>query len=119
MSISLLGKKLKETRMEYALTAFFGIGLSSSRKILQELQINESMKPSSLSEDQISSLTVYLRDKIMIEAKLRNYLKERCLSLVKKGCYRGKRHVKRLPVRGQRTSTNAKTNKKLPRRYVL
>ena len=119
MSAMILGKGLKNSLIEYALTTFYGIGLTTSQRILTELKIPRSKRANDLSEMELSSLTHYLRDKISIEANLRNQVKTMCLELVKKGCYRGKRHVLKLPVRGQRTSTNARTNKRLGRRYVL
>lgn len=120
MKIELLGKELKDTPIVYSLrSSIYGIGLTISKEIIKKLNIDESKRPKDLSNAELHSLNTYVRDNVQIEADLRNKVKSNCLALVKKGCYRGKRHILKLPVRGQRTSTNAKTNKKLGRRYVL
>ena len=120
MSVKIMGKELPEIPMVYSLKrVFFGIGLTLSKEILDLLNIDWTIRPSKLNDQEINSLNVHLRDNLKIDSRLRNELSLKCLALVKKGCYRGLRHIAKLPVRGQNTSSNARTNKKLGRRYVI
>lgn len=93
-----------------ALTAIYGIGNSTSKKICQELEIDESIKLKDISETQLERL----RDEIakyVVEGDLRREISMNIKRLMDLGCYRGVRHRRGLPVRGQRTRTNARTRK--------
>lgn len=98
-------------RIEVALTYIYGIGPSLSKKICSQLSILKNIKVSSLSEDQFSQIREYINSNIKVEGDLRRSTSMNIKRLLDLGCYRGVRHRKRLPVRGQRTSTNARTRK--------
>lgn len=104
------GVDLPNKRMVVALTYIYGIGPATSKKILTQAGINESLRPDALTDDQISSL----RDIIggfRIEGELRSEIQLNIKRLMDLGNYRGLRHRRGLPVRGQRTKTNARTRK--------
>lgn len=99
-----------DKQLAYALTAVYGIGLSRAQTLLHELSISPIMKPSDLSTEQEN----LIREKIesfSIEGELRRQVASNIKRLKDIGSYRGTRHAKRLPVRGQRTKTNARTLK--------
>ena len=97
-------------RNEIALTYLYGIGRSLSRKILKETGINFDLKAKDLSEAQIKLIQNEIEKKgILIEGDLRRERAQNIKRLKEIGCYRGIRHIKRLPVRGQRTKTNSRT----------
>jgi small subunit ribosomal protein S13 len=100
-----------EKRVEIGLTYIFGIGRSRSNKILQEAKIDKDKKVKALSEDEISQIRQILEKKEKIEGELRTETTQNIKRLVDIGCYRGMRHRRRLPLRGQRTKTNARTRK--------
>jgi small subunit ribosomal protein S13 len=100
-----------EKRVEIGLTYIFGIGRSRSNKILQEAKIDKDKKVKALSEDEISQIRQILEKKEKIEGELRSETTQNIKRLVDIGCYRGMRHRRRLPLRGQRTKTNARTRK--------
>lgn len=100
----------KEKRIEVGLTAIFGIGRRLSRKILLDLKIDPNIKVKDLTEDQIAKLREGI-GKIATEGDLRRKVSMDIKRLQDTGTYRGFRHRKRLPVRGQRTRTNARTKK--------
>ena len=115
--MKIVGVQVKENLfLERSLTTIYGLGLSNVKKILLELQI-ENKITSALSEEELRSLNDYLRNKVMVESTLRNWEKENVMKKIKLGIYKGQRHIKKLPVRGQRTSTNASTNKLLGKRF--
>ena len=97
-------------RGEIALTYIFGIGLSTSKKILAATGINPDTRVRDLTEDEISILRAEI-DKYNVEGDLRRDIAYDIKRLIDIGCYRGVRHRKGLPVRGQRSKTNARTRK--------
>jgi small subunit ribosomal protein S13 len=108
----------KGKRIEIALTYIYGIGRSNAQKILHEAGIDWSIKSDQLTEGQITSIRKIIDEKYKVEGDLRRDLSMNIKRLIDLGTYRGLRHRKGLPVRGQRTSTNARTRKG-PRRAVM
>jgi small subunit ribosomal protein S13 len=105
-------------RMEVALTYIYGIGRSASQKILTEAGVDWNAKSDDLTEGQITSLRKIIDENHKVEGDLRRDISMNIKRLMDLGAYRGLRHRKGLPVRGQRTSTNARTRKG-PRRAVV
>ncbi len=101
----------KNKRIEIGLTYIYGIGKSSSRRILEKLAIDTETKTDHLTEDQVSSIRKVIDNEYKVEGELRTEVSMNIKRLMDLGCYRGLRHRKSLPVRGQRTSTNARTRK--------
>ena len=101
----------REKRVEIGLTAIFGIGRKSSNDILAATGINPDTRVKDLTEDEISALREYIDKNFTIEGDLRRNVALDIKRLVEIGCYRGIRHRKGLPCRGQRTKTNARTCK--------
>ena len=110
MAVRIAGVVLPEKRIEIALTYIFGIGRSTSGKILLDLKIDINKKPKDLSENEIAKLRDVI-GKYLIEGNLRRKISNDIKRLKDIGCYRGYRHRRKLPVRGQKTKTNAKTRK--------
>lgn len=108
----------KGKRIEIALTYIYGIGRSTSQKILDEADINWDLKTDDLVEGQIAGIRKIIDEKYKVEGDLRRDVSMNIKRLMDLGAYRGLRHRKGLPVRGQRTSTNARTRKG-PRRSVM
>jgi small subunit ribosomal protein S13 len=104
--------------MEIALTYIYGIGRSTSQDILTEAGVDWNIKSDDLTEGQIAGLRKIIDEKHKVEGDLRRELSMNIKRLMDVGAYRGLRHRKGLPVRGQRTSTNARTRKG-PRRAVM
>lgn len=100
-----------DKRIEVGLTYIFGIGNSKSRKILDEAKIDRNKKVKALSEDEVNKIRQIIEKREKIEGDLRQEVTMNIKRLVDIGCYRGLRHKKKLPVRGQRTKTNARTRK--------
>ncbi len=100
-----------EKRIEIGLTYIFGIGRSKSAKILEEAKIDKNKKVKTLSEDEINKIRQIIEKREKIEGDLRKEVSQNIKRLIDIGCYRGLRHKRRLPVRGQRTKTNARTRK--------
>ncbi|OGW14996.1 MAG: 30S ribosomal protein S13 [Nitrospinae bacterium RIFCSPLOWO2_12_FULL_45_22] len=107
----------KQKRVEIALTYIYGIGLSSAKKILKETAINPDTRVKDLEEQEITKLRDLIERNYVVEGDLRRSVSFDIKRLMDIGSYRGIRHRKGLPVRGQRTSTNARTRKG-PRRTV-
>ena len=107
----------RNKRMEIALTYIFGIGRSSSRKILAEAKVDLNKKTDAVSDDEIARIRSIVDQKYKVEGDLRRDVAMNIKRLMDLGTYRGLRHRKSLPVRGQRTHTNARTRKG-PRRTV-
>lgn len=107
----------KNKRMEIALTYIFGIGRSSSRKILQTAGVNLDTKSDNLTDDEIVKIRQLIDQGNKVEGDLRRDVSMNIKRHVDMGSYRGLRHRKGLPVRGQRTHTNARTRKG-PRKTV-
>ncbi len=104
-------------RLEFALTYIFGIGRSTSLVVLKQLGLDPAMKARDLTEEQTTNLANHLRKEYKVEGDLRRQLAQDISRLRDIGCYRGLRHRRSLPVRGQRTRTNARTRKG-PKRTV-
>ncbi len=107
----------REKRLEVALTYIYGIGRSSARKILGEAQVSPEVRVKDLTEDQVNKLRHVIEGGYRVEGDLKRQVTMDVKRLMDIGCYRGLRHRRGLPVRGQRTSTNARTRKG-PRRTV-
>ena len=101
----------KEKRVEIGLTYIYGIGLTSSQKILAKTGINPDIRVKDLTDDQVNLIRKEIDENYKVEGDLRREVAISIKMLKEIGCYRGKRHIKRLPVRGQRTSRNAHTRK--------
>lgn len=99
-----------EKRVEIGLTYIFGIGLSTSRKILAATGVNPDTRVRDLSEEEVSKLRAEI-DNYKVEGDLRRDIALDIKRLIEINCYRGIRHRKNLPVRGQRSKTNARTRK--------
>jgi small subunit ribosomal protein S13 len=107
----------REKRVEVGLTYIFGVGLTTSQKILRETGINPDTRVRNLTEEEVVRLREYIDRNVKVEGDLRRETSQNIKRLMEIGCYRGLRHRKGLPVRGQRTHTNARTRKG-PRRQI-
>ena len=107
----------REKRVEIALTYIYGIGLSTSTKILQQTNINADTRVRDLTEDQVSRLRELIDRRHKVEGDLRREVALNIKRLIEIGSYRGLRHRRNLPVRGQRTKTNAQ-QRRGPKRTV-
>jgi small subunit ribosomal protein S13 len=102
----------KKKRMEYALTYIFGIGLHTSRIILDKVGVSYDKRAHELTEDEAASINNIIRDSdFLVEGDLRKKVAMDIKALMDIGSYRGLRHRRGLPVRGQKTKTNARTRK--------
>ena len=101
----------KNKRMEYALTYIFGIGLTTSRQILDRTGISYDKRVYELSDTEAAAIRKDIQEHVMVEGDLRKKVAMDIKALMDLGNYRGLRHRKGLPVRGQRTKTNARTRK--------
>ena len=106
----------KEKRVEIGLTYIYGIGLTSSQKILKEAGVNPDIRVKDLTDDQVQAIRKAMEG-YKVEGDLRREVALNIKRLTEIGCYRGLRHRRGLPVRGQRTKTNARTRKG-PRKLV-
>ena len=106
----------REKRVEVGLTYVYGIGLPSSQKILKEAGVNPDTRVKDLTDDEVSKIRKAMED-YKVEGDLRREVALNIKRLTEIGCYRGIRHRRGLPVRGQRTKTNARTRKG-PRKLV-
>jgi small subunit ribosomal protein S13 len=98
-------------RVEYGLTYIFGVGLKTSRDILNKLKIDFDKRVKELSNDEIAAIQKEVTSNYTVEGELRKEINLNIRRLQEIGSYRGSRHKKGLPVRGQRTKTNARTRK--------
>jgi small subunit ribosomal protein S13 len=98
-------------RVEIGLTYIFGIGRPSSGKILETAKVDRNTRVKDLSEDEVSRIRRTIQDQYEVEGDLRRETSQDIKRLMEIGCYRGVRHRRNLPVRGQRTHTNARTRK--------
>jgi small subunit ribosomal protein S13 len=98
-------------RIEIGLTYIYGIGRTTSNRILSHLKIDPNIKTDDLSDSEINSIRKIIDSEHKVEGTLRTEISMNIKRLMDLGCYRGLRHRKSLPVRGQRTSTNARTRK--------
>jgi small subunit ribosomal protein S13 len=104
-------------RMEASIQYIYGIGPTLALQLLEEAKVDPNLRASKLTDDDVKRITLLLQQKYMIEGDLRRDVQQNIKRLVSINCYRGTRHRRGLPVRGQRTSTNARTRKgpkKLP-----
>ncbi len=108
----------REKRVEIALTYIYGIGRPSSRKIIEETQVNPDTRVGQLTESEVVKIREVIERQYKVEGDLRREVAMNIKRLMDIGSYRGLRHRKSLPVRGQRTHTNARTRKG-PRRAVV
>ena len=107
----------RDKRIEVGLTYIYGIGLTTSKKILAETGINPDTRTNDLTEEDLVKLRDYIQNNIKVEGDLHREMSQNIKRLMEIGCYRGLRHRKGLPVRGQRTHTNARTRKG-PRKQI-
>jgi small subunit ribosomal protein S13 len=101
----------RKKRIEIGLTYIYGIGKTTSQRILSGLSIDPGTKTDDLTEEQINNIRKAIDSEFKVEGELRTEISMNIKRLMDLGCYRGLRHRKSLPVRGQRTSTNARTRK--------
>lgn len=107
----------KEKRVEAGLTYIYGIGPTVAKEILAETEVNPDTRVQDLNENEISKLRDYIEHHVKVEGDLRREVSMNIKRLVEIGSYRGVRHRRNLPVRGQNTKTNARTRKG-PKRTV-
>ena len=107
----------REKRVEIGLTYIYGIGVASSNKILKEAGVNPDTRVKDLTDDEVNSIRKIIDSNYKVEGDLRREVALNIKRLTEIGCYRGMRHRRSLPVRGQRTKTNARTRKG-PRKLV-
>jgi small subunit ribosomal protein S13 len=101
----------RKKRIEIGMTYIYGIGRTTSQSILSRLNIDPNTKTDDLTEEQINDIRKVIDNDYKVEGELRTQISMNIKRLMDLGCYRGLRHRKSLPVRGQRTSTNARTRK--------
>lgn len=101
----------REKRVEIGLTYIFGIGVQTSRKILADTDVSPDTRIKDLTEQEVSKLRDYIEHNVKVEGDLRREVSLNIKRLVEIGSYRGVRHRRGLPVRGQKTKTNARTRK--------
>ena len=107
----------RDKRIEVGLTYIYGIGLTTSKKILAETGVDPSVRVKDLTEDDLTKLRDYIQANLKVEGDLHREVSQNVKRLMEIGCYRGLRHRRGLPVRGQRTHTNARTRKG-PRKQI-
>lgn len=100
-----------DKRLEFSLTYIYGIGHKTALDVCRDLNLDPGMKARDLSEEQVTSLANHLQKNYQVEGELRRSLAQSISRLRDIGCYRGMRHRRSLPVRGQRTRTNARSRK--------
>jgi small subunit ribosomal protein S13 len=101
----------RNKRIEISLTYIFGIGRTTSQKILGEAGVDGNTRTDKLAESEVAKIRDYIDKNLKVEGDLRREVSMNIKRLMDLGCYRGLRHRKGLPVRGQRTKTNARTRK--------
>lgn len=101
----------RDKRVEIGLTYIYGIGLTTSKKILETSGVNPDTRVKDLTDDEVRKISDYINEHIMVEGDLRRETALNIKRLQEIGCYRGIRHRKGLPVRGQNTKNNARTRK--------
>ena len=118
MAVRLVGVDLPQNkRVEIALTYIYGIGLTTSKKILASTGVDPDIRVKDLTEEDLSKLRDYIQGNLKVEGDLHREVSQNVKRLMEIGCYRGLRHRRGLPVRGQRTHTNARTRKG-PRKQI-
>lgn len=101
----------REKRVEIGLTYIYGIGLPTSKKILKEAGVNPDTRVKDLSEDEVGAIRKIIDTQLVVEGDLRREVSLNIKRLMEIGCYRGIRHRRNLPVRGQNTKNNSRTRK--------
>jgi small subunit ribosomal protein S13 len=101
----------REKRLEISLTYIFGIGRTISKKIIEELGLNADTRVRDLTDEEVNQIRTYVDNNLKVEGDLRRDVQQDIKRKMEIGCYAGIRHRKGLPVRGQRTQTNARTRK--------
>ena len=107
----------REKRIEIGLTYIYGIGNTTAKKIIAETGVNPDIRVKDISEDDLQKIREYIDKNLTVEGDLHREVSQNIKRLMEIGCYRGLRHRKGLPVRGQRTRTNARTRKG-PRKQI-
>ena len=107
----------REKRIEIGLTYIYGIGNTTAKKIIAETGVNPDIRVKDISEDDLQKIREYIDKNLTVEGDLHREVSQNIKRLMEIGCYRGLRHRKGLPVRGQRSKTNARTRKG-PKRTV-
>ena len=107
----------REKRLEISLTYIYGIGLSTAQKVAADLELDPNTKVSNLTDDEVNRIRHYIDENLKIEGDLRRDVQADIKRKIEIQCFQGVRHRKGLPVRGQRTHTNARTRKG-PKRTV-
>jgi len=100
-----------DKRVEYSLTLIYGIGWQRAKEILKATSIDPNKKTGNLSEEELRKITDFIEKNYKVEGELREEIMENIKRLKEIGCYRGIRHIRGLPVRGQRTRSNARTKR--------
>ncbi len=100
-----------QKRLEIGLTYIYGIGQSTAQKIIKDLELDPDQKIKDLTDDEVTKLRTYIDANVEVEGDLRRERSQAIKRLSEIGCYRGLRHRRGLPARGQRTKTNARTRK--------
>jgi small subunit ribosomal protein S13 len=101
----------RDKRLEYGLTYIFGVGLKTSQRILSDTGLNPDTRVKDLTDDEVTKLREYITKNLKVEGDLRRETQMNIKRLMEIGTYRGLRHRRGLPVRGQRTRTNSRTRK--------
>ena len=101
----------RNKRVEIALTYIYGIGLSTSKKILGSTKVNPDTRVNKLTDQEVNQLRKYIENHLKVEGALRSEVSRNIKRLMDIGCYKGLRHRRGLPANGQRTKTNARTRK--------
>lgn len=101
----------RNKRIEISLTYIFGIGRKTAQKLLDSLSINRDIRAQELTDDQVNQIRKAIDGSLTVEGDLRRIVQTNVKRLMDLGCYRGLRHRRGLPARGQRTKTNARTRK--------
>jgi small subunit ribosomal protein S13 len=107
----------REKRLEISLTYIFGVGRTTSQKICDELSLDRNTRVRDLTDEEVNKIRAYVDENLRIEGDLRRDVQQDIKRKIEIGCFQGIRHRKGLPVRGQRTHTNARTRKG-PKRTV-
>jgi len=107
--VRIVGVNLPDKKIPYALSYIYGIGFSLGMKIVKELNIDPNKKTNELTNEEINKIQNYIEKNLKVENDLKREIQENIKRLIRINCYRGIRHLKKLPVRGQRTRTNSRT----------
>ncbi|MBQ9020654.1 MAG: 30S ribosomal protein S13 [Eggerthellaceae bacterium] len=107
----------RDKRIEVGLTYIYGIGLTTAKKIIAETGVDPDVRVKDISEDDLAKLRDYINENLTVEGDLHREVSQNVKRLMEIGCYRGLRHRRGLPTRGQRTHTNARTRKG-PRKQI-